>query len=246
MEELPTRLLTARDFVEVAIAACEVCCARFDLYQCAVTLHDIDGAPRVMVDNIPNVSDDYRLVYMREVWRLDPMLAALLQYYAPAGDDVMEKGAMMELAERTGYTGASVHRLLLPLVQLGPLLGVLRCGRLQPFTAEQRRDLITVSTQVSVRLAQLRVTNRVDPIVAKLTPRQRDVVRLASRGHRNIAIGAELGLSENTVKKHLKDVFEIVDVGNRTELAARLALAGDYSAPVGVSRRGELAITRPL
>lgn len=54
---------------------------------------------------------------------------------------------------------------------------------------------------------------------AELGPRQRDVAQLAVRGLTNREIGELLGISINTVKARLKEVFHRLDVTNRTELA---------------------------
>ncbi len=54
----------------------------------------------------------------------------------------------------------------------------------------------------------------------RLTPRQRQIASLVARGLTNHEIGVAFGVSINTVKKHLKQVFAQLDVANRTELAA--------------------------
>ena len=95
-----------------------------------------------------------------------------------------------------------------------------------------------------MRLAQLGITTLPNPVLARLTPRQRDVAQLAARGHTNADIGTALELSENTVKKHLKDIFDLLEIANRTELAARLSTGPQHNIPVGVTRRGDIWITR--
>lgn len=57
-----------------------------------------------------------------------------------------------------------------------------------------------------------------DPL-QRLTPRERSIVSLVSGGLRNREIGAELGLSEGTVKVYLHHIYEKLEIGNRTELA---------------------------
>ncbi|MFN3352025.1 MAG: LuxR C-terminal-related transcriptional regulator [Brevundimonas sp.] len=51
-----------------------------------------------------------------------------------------------------------------------------------------------------------------------LTTRQRDVLRLAALGMSNKEMARRLGLSHNTVRNHLKDVFGALGVGRREEL----------------------------
>jgi len=54
-------------------------------------------------------------------------------------------------------------------------------------------------------------------VAAKLTPRQREVLDLVSKGLTNKEICGVLGIAEGTVKGHLAALFEILDVTNRTE-----------------------------
>jgi DNA-binding CsgD family transcriptional regulator len=55
-----------------------------------------------------------------------------------------------------------------------------------------------------------------------LSERERDVVGFVLRGESNRATARALGISEHTVKEHLKSVFAKVGVLSRGELAARL------------------------
>lgn len=68
-----------------------------------------------------------------------------------------------------------------------------------------------------------------------LTERQQHVLRLMLRGAPNKRIGAELQLSENTVKSHVSAILRSLGVRNRTEavLAAhRLNLSHQLGVPV--------------
>jgi DNA-binding NarL/FixJ family response regulator len=55
---------------------------------------------------------------------------------------------------------------------------------------------------------------------ADLTPREIEVLRLVARGASNPQIAAELHVTVNTVKAHLKRILEKLKVRNRTQAAA--------------------------
>ena len=59
-------------------------------------------------------------------------------------------------------------------------------------------------------------------LLESLSAREREVVHLASRGLVNKLIARELGITERTVKAHLKAVFEKLQVADRLQLALRV------------------------
>ncbi|MDH3474726.1 MAG: LuxR C-terminal-related transcriptional regulator [Rhodospirillales bacterium] len=58
-----------------------------------------------------------------------------------------------------------------------------------------------------------------DPAGARLTRRQRDILRQLRRGLSNEAIAQELGISINTVKSYVTRLMKILKVDNRTQAA---------------------------
>jgi DNA-binding NarL/FixJ family response regulator len=60
----------------------------------------------------------------------------------------------------------------------------------------------------------------------QLTPRELEVLRLVTAGRRNKEIAADLGISENTAKYHLRNILEKLHAESRTELAARAVREG--------------------
>lgn len=79
----------------------------------------------------------------------------------------------------------------------------------------------------SIRLGVLRAYERDlgDTWRDVLTLRALEIATLTVSGATNAEIGAQLGVSVNTVKKHLKKLFEELDVSTRTELG-RILLRG--------------------
>ena len=65
--------------------------------------------------------------------------------------------------------------------------------------------------------------------LAVLTERERQIIRLVSRGLSNKEIGRRLNIADGTIKVHLHKIFQKLEVGNRTALAA-LAISHDDGA----------------
>jgi len=51
-----------------------------------------------------------------------------------------------------------------------------------------------------------------------LTPRERDILQEVARGQKNREIALSLGLSEHTVKNHLKNILQKLHLDNRVQL----------------------------
>jgi DNA-binding NarL/FixJ family response regulator len=60
----------------------------------------------------------------------------------------------------------------------------------------------------------------------ELTMREKDVLRLLVDGADNAAIGLELSISRHTVKQHVTNIFEKLDVHSRVEAAVFAVRAG--------------------
>ena len=57
--------------------------------------------------------------------------------------------------------------------------------------------------------------------VPRLTPRQRELLRLLAAGHTNTHIARRLGISEGTVRTRLENIYERLDVSSRTAAVTR-------------------------
>jgi len=76
-----------------------------------------------------------------------------------------------------------------------------------------------------------RSPDRPPPGPDRLTERELEVLRLVTAGLRNKEIAAELGISENTTKYHLRNILEKLHAQSRTEVAARAVREGLVPPP---------------
>jgi two-component system nitrate/nitrite response regulator NarL len=71
----------------------------------------------------------------------------------------------------------------------------------------------------SVVKALQQVVQKDEDATAGLTPREKEVLRLTTRGLRTKEIAAELNIAEGTVRIHLHSIYEKLRVDGRVELA---------------------------
>jgi DNA-binding NarL/FixJ family response regulator len=77
--------------------------------------------------------------------------------------------------------------------------------------------------------------SREDPKFTALSPREREILLLLSRGYTNAQIGGELFISEKTVRNHVTKIFGKLGVRTRAQaivLAKDGKLAADEQPPV--------------
>jgi DNA-binding NarL/FixJ family response regulator len=118
----------------------------------------------------------------------------------------------------------------------GYLLKNLESGQLRTMLGAVERGEAAISPATAARIIGefLRRERRAaespeDP--DHLTDREIDVLRLVTEGLRNKEISARLGISENTVKFHLRNILEELHAASRTELAARAVREGLLEEP---------------
>ncbi len=91
------------------------------------------------------------------------------------------------------------------------------------------------AARVVARLQDLEAQAEAD-VFRDLSPREREVLVRVARGLSNKQIGAQLGLSEITVRNYVSNILEKLKLGNRVELAA---FAARYQLPAQVMPPGE-------
>jgi DNA-binding NarL/FixJ family response regulator len=113
-----------------------------------------------------------------------------------------------------------------PIVGRGQLIGTIhlaRVGDTPPFSSNDLASLGAVCTHLSACLAELRSQSSPSSSVFKqLTPREVQIANLVARGLTNAEIGAELWITQNSVKQALKRMFRKLGVSARTEMVAKL------------------------
>jgi DNA-binding CsgD family transcriptional regulator len=234
------RLSAAENLVEVARAVF----ALEDPRGLGIELLDGDGRPLVTISNAGFVPDQWPRDYVDGAWRRDPSLAAVRQDHSVvAFTDVVP----LELAESMVYElhGAGTpielvsHLLVAPLCGSGRVIGTLRLLSVDAVSAATRTIAQVVSTHTAVRLAELGFHGPDHAIaVSRLTPRQRDVAHLVSRGLTSGEIAGTLEISTNTVKKHLKTIFDALGVASRAELAGVASRFGASIAELTIAHDG--------
>jgi DNA-binding NarL/FixJ family response regulator len=69
------------------------------------------------------------------------------------------------------------------------------------------------------------------PTIEELTPREHEVLELVAQGATNAEIAAQLGISENTVKFHMKNILQKLHASNRAEVVAYALKSGLIPIP---------------
>jgi DNA-binding CsgD family transcriptional regulator len=88
-----------------------------------------------------------------------------------------------------------------------------------PDFSERDRAVLTL-LRPHLHQAYLDAERRRHP-VPRITPRQRELLRLVAAGHTNTQIARHLGISEGTVRTHLENIYERLRVSSRTAAVTR-------------------------
>ncbi len=88
--------------------------------------------------------------------------------------------------------------------------------------AAVRGNTVLSAEAVSTLLAKSKSNNDADPRFAStsLTPRELQILGAITRGRRNKDIGADLGITERTVKAHVSSIYAKLGVASRAAAAA--------------------------
>jgi DNA-binding NarL/FixJ family response regulator len=73
--------------------------------------------------------------------------------------------------------------------------------------------------------------------LARLTPRELDVLREMAQGRGNKSIAGELALSESSVEKHVNSIFGKLDLASEQLVHRRVAAVLTFLRDAGLQRR---------
>lgn len=176
------------------------------------------------------VSDAFIERYQTIGKSVDLVLRYVEQHHAPAHEElVLPRGAwkQCELYQRCCSEQNHEHIMTGPIVGRGQLIGTVHFARIcdtPAFNLHELASLGAVCTHLSACLAELRKPSLLssDATLNRLTPREVQIATLVAKGLTNAEIGAELWITQNSVKQALKRMFRKLNVSARTEMVAKL------------------------
>lgn len=117
-----------------------------------------------------------------------------------------------------------------PIVGNGKLIGAVhfaRIGETPAFNYQDITDLSSICMHLSASIAALKTQHQQNIFNSQssklFTPREMQITKLVARGLTNKEIGAELWITQNSVKQALKRMFRKLEVSSRTEMIAKLS-----------------------
>jgi DNA-binding CsgD family transcriptional regulator len=190
----------------------------------------MDEKNRLAGFDVVGVSDDFVERYEKIGRAVDPVFQYVMENHAPAHEElVLPIGGwkQSDLYQKCCSEYDHEHIMTGPIVGGGQLIGTIhfaRVGDTPAFISSDLANLGAVCTHLSACLAALRIQSSGSPslIFKQLTPREIQIANLVAKGLTNTEIGAELWITQNSVKQALKRMFQKLDVTARTEMVAKL------------------------
>ena len=183
------------------------------------------------------VSDAFLERYRQFGRAIDPVLGYVVERHAPAHEQMLltpQQWKQSELYQHCCSYYDHDHIMTGAIVGTGKLVGIVNFARGSgtcAFNAGDIADLGAICAHLSACLAILRThsTEQLHPaLLEHLTARELQIAQLVAQGLTNAEVGAELWITQNSVKQALKRMFRKLNVSSRTELVARI-----YSARSG-------------
>jgi DNA-binding CsgD family transcriptional regulator len=180
--------------------------------------------------DVCGVSDRFVDHYEKVGRAIDPVLRYVCDRHAPAHEElVLSPGGwkQCELYKNCCAFYDHEHIMTGPIVGNGRLIGTVnfaRVGDTPAFDADNLADLGAICTHLSASLAIVRSRSRRfnSPFANRLTKRELQIAELVAQGLTNAEIGAQLWITQNSVKQALKRMFQKLEVSSRVQMIAKL------------------------
>ena len=177
--------------------------------------------------------DNFIELYAEVGRNVDPVLRYVTERHAPAHEEmVLPVGGwkQCELYQNCCAYYDHEHIMTGPIVGKGKLIGAVhfaRIGETPAFNYQDITDLSSICMHLSASIAALKTQHTqqnifTSPFSKLLTPREMQIAELVAQGLTNKEIGAELWITQNSVKQALKRMFLKLKVSSRTEMVAKL------------------------
>lgn len=154
----------------------------------------------------------------------NPVVRYLVERHAPVHEQLLLSSQIWETICPYWDHG---HVMAGPIVNNGRLIGVIGFTRYRgtsAFNEENLADLSALCLHLSTWLAarQPHKDEFHSSDASRLTARETQIASLVARGLTNAQIGAELWITENSVKQALKRMFRKLEVSTRAEMVAKI------------------------
>ena len=165
----------------------------------------------------------------------NPVVRYLVERHAPVHEAlVTSPKAWQMICPRADHW----HVMAGPIVSRGQLVGVVGFTRdrtMPAFDSQNLADLSALCLHLSTWVATMRSRSaqgntRTDSKAYRLTTRELEIAQLVAQGRTNAEIGAQLWITENSVKQALKRMFRKLEVSSRAEMVAQLAFVSSQIA----------------
>ncbi|MGM0516326.1 MAG: response regulator transcription factor [Pseudomonadota bacterium] len=148
---------------------------------------------------------------------LDAMRAGARDYFEKPVDPAAVAGAMHDALERVARRR---EKLLLKRGESMPMQSLdSSLSRIRTELNELRQSLDSRSHPVTGEKPRVDDNGEQQPQFARLTVRQKEVMKLVANAYSNYQIACELGISENTVKLYVSQILHTLGLSNRTQIA---------------------------
>lgn len=155
----------------------------------------------------------------------NPIARYLVEHHAPVCESLVTSPKVWQLiCPRADHW----HVMAGPIVSYGQLIGIIgvtRCQEMSAFDSQNLTDLSALCLHISTWAAIRRSHQQASSIkheLLRLTPREVQIAQLVAQGRTNAEIGAELWITENSVKQALKRMFRKLKVSSRAEMVGQL------------------------